>query len=317
MSKGLKVFVTIALVVFALIIGGTGYIGWSLLDGNKPDDAPSQVRVVPPAETLTIDTTPKLEVPQIRTTDDIIESADGKMYILALGIDTRGDDFSGRTDTMIVISIDKANDRVDMISIPRDSYVQIAGKGIYDKINHSYAYGGIEMSKNTVENLLGVKFDHYVLFNFISFMKVVDAVGGVEVNVPYEFSYSDTKGGVMKLTKGFQTLDAEHALAFTRMRYQDPKGDIGRTARQQLVVKAVINKLVNSPVSRYISIYNAVKSSISTDVSVLDLPGLVGYVRNYETVEMHTLKGSALIIDAIYYYKLDNNGIDEIRDLLQ
>jgi LCP family protein required for cell wall assembly len=320
MNKGWKLFIGISVIMLFALIGGAGYLGWSLLDANKNSVVLAGPQVEPMVFTQTLDTTPKVEVPIAKPESQISVSEEGKIYVLALGIDTRGDDLSGRTDAMMVMSIDRKHDRLDLISIPRDSYVEIAGKGKYDKINHAFAYGGVEMAQKTVEGLLGVKMDHFVVFNFSSFMSVIDTLGGVEVEVPFNFTEQDSKGrhDAIKLTKGLHTLNGEQALAYARMRHQDPTGDIGRGERQQQVVQAVVSKLASfSSISKYTDIFNAVKGSMATDVSVFDLPNLSRYVASFGTIESHPLKGADEYIDDIYYYKLNQSSLEEVRNSLK
>lgn len=243
-----------------------------------------------------------------------------KMNILVLGVDARKDNLTGRSDTMMVLSLNKSTNTIRMLSIPRDSYVKIVGKGKYDKITHAYAFGGLEMAKATVEELLKIKIDHYVVLNFTSFINIIDALGGIEVEVPFSFSSQSYKNPhrVIYFEKGVQKLNGDEALAYARMRKKDPKGDIGRGERQQQVVKAVMDKALSiSSVPKIIDIYKIVRKSMDTDVGLFDIPTLVPYMKSFKNTESISLRGSGEKIDGIYYYKLDEETLNKARELLK
>jgi len=175
--------------------------------------------------------------------------------VLMLGVDEREGD-AGRSDTIIVMTVNPNDKSSKMVSIPRDTYTEIVGKGSKDKINHAYAFGGIEMSMETVENLLDIPIDYVVQVNMEGFEDIVDAVGGVNVNNTLDFSV-----GQHNYPKGNITLDGEEALSYVRMRYEDPNGDFGRQDRQKQVIQAVMREgaSVKSLVN-YRSIFNALRS---------------------------------------------------------
>ncbi|MGI6658814.1 MAG: LCP family protein [Dethiobacteraceae bacterium] len=129
--------------------------------------------------------------------------------IMILGVDQRTNE-PARADTIIIVSINNDTDEVAMISIPRDSRVEIPGRGL-DKINHAMAFGGINLMRATVEKLLGVPMHHYVYTNFAGFENIVDSIGGVNLNVERTI----TAGGVT-LQPGSQTLSGKEALAYVR-----------------------------------------------------------------------------------------------------
>ncbi|GAA3319168.1 hypothetical protein GCM10020331_024960 [Ectobacillus funiculus] len=154
-----------------------------------------------------------------------------------LGADERADEV-GRSDTLLVITLNPRTKSMKMVSIPRDTYTEIVGKGKSDKINHAYAFGGIDMSVNTVENFLNIPIDYYIEVNMAGFKDIVDAVGGVDVVNDLDFFHSL----VIIFAKGPIHLNGEEALVYSRMRKQDPRGDFGRQMRQRQIIKAVIQK---------------------------------------------------------------------------
>src|SRR3954462_3815143 len=149
--------------------------------------------------------------------------------ILMLGVDEREGD-SGRSDTMIVLTVNPNKNSIKMLSIPRDTRTKIIGRGTVDKINHAYAFGGEEMSMATVESLLDIPIDYYIKVNMEGFKDIVDAVGGIQVNNDLDF-----KQDGHHFTVGQINLNGDQALSFVRMRYEDPNGDFGRQERQRQV----------------------------------------------------------------------------------
>ncbi len=159
--------------------------------------------------------------------------------VLIMGIeDYATDGQNGRTDSLMFATVDPKSKKVSLMSIPRDSRVTIAGKNRKDKINAAHAYGGESMAIDTVENFLEVPVDHYVKIDFKGFKGIVDAVGGVTVDVPFDFwERSDTNyDKKIHFKQGKHDLNGEEALAYVRMRKQDPNGDYGRAARQRQVL---------------------------------------------------------------------------------
>ena len=197
----------------------------------------------------------KAETTANKVHDDEIEKSDlrdekvdpkfDNVSILLMGIDssdTRGSDENARTDALMVATLNKDDKSVKLLSIPRDSYVYIPDVGYESKINHAHAFGGPRGTMRTVEDLLGIPIDYYVRVNFEAFMDVVDAVDGVTVDVPYEFTEQDSKdqAQAIHLYPGVQELNGEEALAFARTRKKD--SDIERGKRQQEIMKALLKK---------------------------------------------------------------------------
>ncbi|MFJ8355601.1 LytR family transcriptional regulator [Bacillus paramycoides] len=182
--------------------------------------------------------------------------------ILLLGADERGED-KGRSDSLMVITLNPTNNSMKTVSIPRDTYTEIVGKGKSDKINHAYAFGGVDMSVATVEKFLNVPINYYIEVNMEGFKDIVDAVGGVDVNNDLEF----TQDG-HHFAKGNIHLTGNEALAFTRMRKQDPRGDFGRQMRQRQVMQAVIKKGASfSSLASYGDVLTAIQKNVKTNLT--------------------------------------------------
>ena len=195
--------------------------------------------------------------------DKKVDVADNKpISILLMGVDQRAEE-TGRSDSMMLFTLNPQKKSMKITSIPRDSYTEIVGKGKKDKINHAYAFGGIDMSVKTVENFLDIPVDHYIEVNMAGFKDVVDAVGGVDVNNDLEFKYEGSQ-----FAKGNIHLNGTEALRYSRMRYEDPRGDFGRQMRQRQVIQAVIKKGASvSSLASYGDVLKAIEKNVKTSLT--------------------------------------------------
>lgn len=247
-----------------------------------------------------------------QTMDDIqsdVEATSGRetnlkngdpITILLLGVDD-GDGRekgSGRSDTMMIATLNPKEKKSALVSLERDSYVNIAGYGSKDKLNSAYAYGGVSMAINTVEQMVNVPIDFYVTMNMDGLKELIDAVGGVTVNSKFAFSY-----GGYNFVKGENTLNGSQALAFTRMRYDDPDGDYGRQYRQREVVEAVMQKIISmKSITNYKAILNTVKDNMKTDISWNDMLLLAkNYSACTQNVKSDYLHGEGFTQNGISY----------------
>ncbi|HDX9579067.1 TPA: LytR family transcriptional regulator [Bacillus pseudomycoides] len=218
--------------------------------------------------------------------------------ILLLGADERGDD-KGRSDSLMVITLNPKTKSMKTVSIPRDTYTEIVGKGKKDKINHAYAFGGVDMSVATVEKFLDMPINYYIEVNMEGFKDIVDAVGGVDVNNDLEFTQD-----AHHFAKGNIHLTGDEALAYTRMRKQDPRGDFGRQMRQRQVMQAVISKGANvSSLANYGDVLKAVQKNVKTNLTqdqMFDMQkNYKDCLQNKEDIQ---IPGDGHIQDKIWYY---------------
>ena len=174
----------------------------------------------------------------------------GTTYLLA-GSDSRadgalaGDTTEGqRTDTIMLLTVPPSG-TTSLISLPRDTYVEIPGYGP-NKLNAAYAFGGAPLLVETVEQLTNIGVDHYVEIGMGGVEGLVDAVGGIELCLDYDVSDKDSG---LEWEAGCHTVDGATALAFARMRKADPLGDIGRTQRQQQVIQAVTGQVAEPSIA--------------------------------------------------------------------
>lgn len=223
---------------------------------------------------------------------------------------------NGRSDTIMVLTFNPEDETLKMVSIPRDSLVTIVGKGIEDKINHAYAYGGTEMTINTVENFLNIPIDYYATVNFEGFKNVIDIVGGVTIDVPFDFTEdSDDHTGKLYYYEGEMELNGKEALGYARMRKQDPTGDIGRGERQKQVVKAVISELTSaSTVFKIDDLADEYGNNVVSNMKMKELINLYKEYKNFSTsnIEQLNLEGHSSRINNISYYLIDEESLSEV-----
>ncbi|PIO83106.1 LytR family transcriptional regulator [Loigolactobacillus backii] len=164
--------------------------------------------------------------------------------ILLLGADTgaAGRTYRGNSDTIILATINPDTKKMTLNSIPRDTLAELSGSqnSTMQKINAAYDLGGSKMAVNSVQHLLNVPVSYYMTINMGALQTLVDDVGGIDVNIP--FSFTSVWTGGQKFKKGMHHLNGEQALAYTRMRHEDPRGDYGRQIRQQQVIRAILKK---------------------------------------------------------------------------
>ena len=237
-------------------------------------------------------------------TTELIKATD-KSIVLIMGVDKREDDV-GRSDTMMIATIDPRLDQATLLSIPRDTRVKISRRG-YDKINAAFSYGGVELAERTVENFLGIDIDHYILINTNSFVKIIDAIGGVDIDVEkrmfYEDPWDDDGGLVIDLYPGEQHMDGKTAVTYVR--YRDSEGDIGRVKRQQAFMAACMDK-VTSPeiIPRIPQIAREIIDAVETDMSLRQILELAGSLKAAQQngLETDMVPGYPLYIDDISYW---------------
>ncbi|MDU2392517.1 LytR family transcriptional regulator [Bacillus sp. (in: firmicutes)] len=234
--------------------------------------------------------------------------------ILMMGVDQRGED-QGRSDSLMLFTLNPTTKSMKIVSIPRDSYTEIVGKGTKDKINHAYAFGGIDMSVKTVENFLNVPVDHYIEVNMDGFKDIVDAVGGVDVNNDLDFTYEG-----IHFEKGNIHLDGSKALHYSRMRKLDPRGDFGRQMRQRQVIQAVIKKGASvSSLANYGDVLKAIEKNVKTS---LTQDQMFDIQKNYkdcmENSEEIQIPGDGhKAADGIWYYYVPDAAKQDITNKLR
>jgi LCP family protein required for cell wall assembly len=221
------------------------------------------------------------------------EGAKGAINFLLLGSDSRDPENKdgSRSDTIIVLHLDKSHSKAQMVSIPRDTWVFVpkasngANGNTNAKINAAYAWGGVPLMVQTVEKFTGVRIDHVALVDFFGFKEIVDALGGVDINVTESFTstHSLNADGKRHFNKGPQTMDGAAALDYARERYAFKDGDFARIQHQQQVIKAILNKAASggtlSSPTKLNSFLHATADAVTVD-STLNLVDMAMELRN-------------------------------------
>ncbi|MBY7144639.1 LCP family protein [Virgibacillus sp. NKC19-3] len=262
-----------------------------------------------------------------REKSDLRESAvdptEDNVSVLIMGVDSsdvRDNAESARTDALMVATLNKEENSVKLVSIPRDTYVYISEVGYETKIAHAHAHGGTSATIDTVENLLDIPIDYYTKLNFEAFVDVVDAIDGINTEVPYELEEQNSKdeAGAIHLLPGEQELNGEEALALARTRKQD--NDIERGKRQQEIIKAVVDKAISlDSVLKYDDIIEAIGSNMTTNMTFPEMRSFISYGTgganlDFETI---TLEGSDYQPGSAYYWLLDDYALSETQSELK
>lgn len=228
-----------------------------------------------------------------------------RINILIVGCDEIEN--QGRADTIVLLSISPKTKNVLILSIPRDTRVEIPGRGM-NKINHAYAFGGKELISKTVSSFLDIPINFYVIVDFIKFVNIIDELGGVEINIEKEMHYIDKAGGLnINLYPGKQILDGEKALQYIRFRH-DNLGDLGRIKRQQKLVEALINKMMNlDSVKKIPLILEGLKTYLETDIKLQDAVALANLFKrvSQDKFIIETVQGNPVYLNGISYLEPD------------
>ncbi|SCG38706.1 LCP family protein [Micromonospora inositola] len=262
----------IALIVLLVLVLLTG--GGLLAGGLYYRSINSSVERVDAFDGVPEESRPQVEV-----------AAKGAMNIMMLGSDSRDPENTGgsRSDTIIVAHLPADRSSAQLISIPRDTWVSVPRSkdgqhgGRDAKINAAYAWGGVPLMVQTVEQFTGVRIDHVTMVDFSGFKEIVDALGGVEIDVEKDFTTNYSLSGSRTFVKGRQTMDGAAALDYARERHAFADGDFARIRHQQQVIKAILDKAASGGVlaspGKLNSFVKATSNAVAVDksLSLLDL----------------------------------------------
>ena len=287
----------VVLIIFLVLLLGISLFGWKIY---------SDV-------TGTTDRIYKgIKTDNVRNKPVDIKHDDEPFSMLLLGVDTGdlGRTEKGRSDSLMVITVNPNTNQTTLLSVPRDTYTEIIGKGKKDKINHAYAYGGVPMSINTVQSLLSIPIDYYVEVNMQGIKDIVDTLGGVNVTSPLSFNY---EGYSFKKNESYN-LDGTKALAYSRMRYEDPNGDYGRQARQRQVINAAIKKTASfSTIMNYKGLLSTLENNMTTNLNFNDMVDIFNdYKDAAKNINEVQLKGSGTKMNGVYYEIISKEEINQV-----
>ena len=233
-----------------------------------------------------------------------------RFTVLLVGVDRRpGDKSLSNTDTLLVASVNTVNGKVALLSIPRDTQINVPGFGM-GKINSAARVGkGIKTTTALIEDLIGQSIDGHVITNFNGFKSIIDTLGGITLNVEKNMYYvtGDSTDGVINLKKGIQRLNGAQALQYARFR-QDALADISRTARQQAVIKAIGKEFMQvKTVPKLPWLVPQIAKSVETNLSISQLWAMTNFLLRIENPEIssQTLPGNFFIENDISYWKVN------------
>lgn len=234
--------------------------------------------------------------------------------VLLLGVDKRKGD-KGRSDTILVLTVNPTEGTMKLISVPRDTRTEIIGYGITDKINHAYAFGGVQMAADSVAHLLDIPINYFMSVDMEGFIKVIDTLGGITVNNDMRLVVD---GEVFE--KGEINLNAKQALQFSRIRYEDPRGDFGRQLRQRLLIEALMKHAASpSSILKANDLLQIIAQNVQTNITQKDIMELFQLYAdlNPQIEQLSFDEGYGIDINGIWYYKMNAQELAEMQQTLQ
>ncbi len=262
------------------------------------------------------------------------QSEKGIINILLAGTDGRPGEKNSRSDAMMILTVDSKNKSLKLTSLNRDTYVDIPGHG-EEKLTHAYAYGGINLLVETIENNFEVDIQNYAVVDFYSFMDIVNALGGVEVDVHKSeineinkfikdetYSWSgETKPMKLIERSGVQKLNGYQTLSYARIRKNDSTQE--RDRRQRQVIEGLMNGVKNLPVSKYPKLLDTILPYVKTNMKPTEIIGLAGKILGIGNLSINqiefpledhstpvTLPGKGFVI------KFDESSLDILHDFI-
>lgn len=303
-KKGKNKILIGLLVAFVIIVGG---IGAAAIYGYSFFDKINTVKI--DTDDLGID-------PE---TDKKLSSYSNIQNIALFGVDAEQGDV-GRSDSIMILTIDKNNNKVKLTSIMRDSYVNIIGRS-KDKLNHAYAYGGAQLAMQTLNNNFDLNIKDFASVNFSGLQKIIDILGGVEVTItqdeiPHMANYVNSINSFTKekaetiKTPGTYNLNGTQALAYTRIRYTEGN-DYKRTERQRTVLTQVFEKIKQTSVTEWPSLLNEILPLVETSMDTSEILGLGNSIIKMGNVQVEQERFpldedcEGTMIDGVYYLQFD------------
>lgn len=253
--------------LFVMVLSGAGYYAYSIYSFTK--------NISKPKNSVT------------KAVDDW--SGKDRINIALFGVDSRPGDGPPRSDSIMILSIDPATKKASLFSVMRDTYYKIPGHGFH-KINEAFALGGPELAEETVSKFIQLPINYYVKTNFDGFAKIVDALGGIDINVEKDMYWPDDGVYDINLQKGQQHLDGKHALMYVRFRH-DAMSDYTRTERQRNFLVTLAKEMKSSNgLLKLPSILSAISNDIETDMSFNDMIKLGKLTYDLDTSSLQSIQ---------------------------
>lgn len=282
----------VLLICFVIVFGWIGYVSayiYPMIFGNYGDEEKAPI-----------------------TEEQQAAFDSGQVTVLMMGSDRRENWSTSRSDTLMIAFVDFGNDEVRLLSIPRDTYIEIPTTGEQTKINAAYAYGGVDLTKRTLKSNFGIDVDYYLDVDFQGFSDVIDAIGGITIDVPMDMQYS-AEG--IDLDAGVQELDGDEALQFVRFR-SDGQGDLGRIDRQQAFLVALKDEMFSAgTLLKVPDICTAVMDNMDTDFTGTQMLQMMLDLKNGFDLETYQPDGVAEYKNGISYVFTSEKG-QELIDAL-
>jgi LCP family protein required for cell wall assembly len=301
-----KIIIFITLFICLIVLLGGVYIDHFYLSAKKT--AQSIYKPLKSDKTKTAPTTAISDTPA---------KYEKPISILLMGVDQRKND-PGRSDTLIVLTLNPQKETMQMVSIPRDTRATLGDTGTIDKINSAYFYGGPDLAVQTVNQFLNIHLDYYIRINMEGLKSLVSALGGITVDSPiswYDEGYYK-KGYDYK--KGIINLNGAQALGYVRMRHLDPEGDFGRNKRQRLVINAVVDKAASyNGFSKYQSILDAIQQNVITNIPFDEMKNIALNYRNARhKVKTYEVQGQGETINKIWYLGVNDQERQKVHQMI-
>ena len=297
-TEGFDLWKILLAFLICMLFAMGSYLVGKVYGASLIPDEPIFIQI--PEEDLPAGETPPAENPGPRI-----------VTILLMGTDQRDNYEMGRADTIILAAINLDSMDIHLISIPRDTRTLIADSMTTTKINHAHATGGPELMVKTVENLLGLNVHYFVETNFKGFANCIDILGGVDYHVERRMLFIEEG---IDLMAGQQRLDGDKALQYVRWR-GDPTADIGRVARQQNFIKALLEQSIRlTAVPKIPSLVNELRENVKTDMTAAQMINLAARFIDYHNLSFSsvTLPGEAKTISGGAYWVMDTEATDEL-----
>lgn len=297
-KKPMKLWLKILFIVIAIIVLGTTAYAYSIYHNAKKtvdDKMHEQVGAI-----------------DIGITKKKLQSKE-PLNILLLGVDAKEGE-SGRSDAMMVLTVDPKSDQMQLISIPRDTRVPIAGRDGEDKINHANAFGGHDMAVATVEDFLDIELDFYVSINMDGFEELVDQLDGI--TVMSERAWSDEK---FSFSEGQIEMDGRETMGYVRMRKQDPEGDFGRTKRQRQVIQGIVDKGATvGSVTKINGLIDILGDNMATNMDFDDMKNLLADYRDTrKNFTDYQMEGEGTNIGGVYYIIISDEEVAKVKGMIE
>lgn len=296
-----KILITV-IILLTIIVGIGAFVAW---------------RVYSDVQSSTNEMYEEAGHDQIRNKPVVVDDGKDPFSVLLMGIDTgdMGRTDQGRSDTMMLMTVNPNTKKTTIVSIPRDTYTEIVGKGTMDKINHAYAFGGTSMAMNTVQKLFDIPVDYYVSVNMEGLQQIIDAMDGVDITPQLTFE----QAGYNFVEGQTEHMDGNTALEYSRMRHEDPNGDYGRQERQRSVVEATVEKMASvDSVMNYKSVLNSLSANMQTNLSFDDMVDVfTKYNSAIGTVKQDQLSGSGEKQNGVYYEFIPEEEVQRVSDSLK